>query len=76
MQSTQFYVLLNCNQNGIYFTSYSFCIGESPRICPFLKHYGDEAPKELSPIIFQECKDRSTFSDLKHTSVNIYNAFW
>ena len=40
------------------------CIGESLNICPFLKNKGDEAPKGLSPITFQEWTDTRTFSDL------------
>ena len=40
-------------------------IGESPRICPFLKNNADEAPKSLSPVFFQEWTDYSDFFLLK-----------
>ena len=51
---------------------YGLRIGESPSICPFLKHNGDEAPKGQSPIIFQEWTDTRTFSDFKYISTKIY----
>ena len=43
------------------------CIGECPRISPFLKHIGAEAPKGSRPIIFKEWRDTRTFSNLKPT---------
>ena len=48
------------------------CIGESPRICPFLKNNGHEAPKGPSAIIFQEWTDTRTFSYLKYTLIYNY----
>ena len=46
-------------------------IEECPNICPFPKNNGDEAPKGLSSIIFQECTDTRTSSDFKYTSTKI-----
>ena len=37
-------------------------IGESPRICSFLKNNEHEAPKGPNAIIFQEWIDTRTFS--------------
>ena len=41
------------------------------RLIYILKHNGDEAPKGLSPTIFQEWTDTRTFSDLKYTSTKL-----
>jgi hypothetical protein len=43
------------------------CIGECPSNSPFLKNNGVEAPKGPRPIVFKECRDTRSFSNLKST---------